>query len=57
MNIITCFTFAYMSLRSLSTEVQNKKHREVNVETFLLLENLTIPNPHVHLTFCRVASC
>jgi hypothetical protein len=56
MNIITGFAFAYMTLRSLSTQIKNKKHGKVDVEASLLLKDLTIPNPHVHLTFRRVAS-
>jgi len=37
MKIITCLSFANMTLRSLSTQVQHQKHCKVDVKTPLLL--------------------
>lgn len=56
MKSISLFKFYYLALSPLPNQVKDNEHGEVNVKSSLLLENVTIPDPHIHLAFGWVTS-
>ena len=56
MSTIRSFCFNNSPLSTLTKQIQHYEHGKVDVEASLLLQYLTVPYPHVHLTFCWVAA-